>query len=235
MKPAFLSRVCPGATRADGVRFRRTLPNDCKVAYGCLGKDLPAFAPNCKGFGSGGRYVPLPFNTVLWGVLGEPLPCLPGICLIGLNMVSATPRISNATLASMLRGGRFSLGNRIVFSFGVLFVLMVVMAVVSYDRLRVIDEEAVSLERDSVPGLYLATALRGATRNSHATLERALFVDADAATANRDLERAAQSVRELDQHSAAYEATIFREDDRQRFRAYRAVVDKYLPMFNEAM
>ena len=150
-------------------------------------------------------------------------------------MVSATPRISNATLASMLRGGRFSLGNRIVFSFGVLFVLMVVMAVVSYDRLRVIDEEAVSLERDSVPGLYLATALRGATRNSHATLERALFVDADAATANRDLERAAQSVRELDQHSAAYEATIFREDDRQRFRAYRAVVDKYLPMFNEAM
>ena len=47
-------------------------------------------------------------------------------------MVSATPRISNATLSGMLRGGRFSLGNRIVLSFGVLFVLMVIMAVVSY-------------------------------------------------------------------------------------------------------
>lgn len=150
-------------------------------------------------------------------------------------MVSATPRISNATLASMLRGGRFSLGNRIVFSFGVLFVLMVIMAAVSYDRLRVIDEEAVSLERDSVPGLYLSTSLRAATRNSHATLERALFVDADAATTNRDLERAAQIARDLDQHSTAYEATIYREDDRQRFRAYRAAVDKYLVLFNEAM
>ncbi|MCL6469934.1 MAG: methyl-accepting chemotaxis protein, partial [Ralstonia sp.] len=48
-------------------------------------------------------------------------------------------------------------------------------------------------------------------------------------------ERAAQLVRDLDKHSADYESTIYREDDRQRFRAYRAVVDQYLPMFNEAM
>jgi len=150
-------------------------------------------------------------------------------------MVSATPRISNATLAGMLRGGRFTLGNRIVFSFGVLFVLIVIAAVVSYTRLRAIDHEAVSLERDSVPGLYQATSLRASTRNSHSMLERAMFVDADAASVNRDLERAVQIVHELDEHSTAYEATIFREEDRQHFRAYRTVVDKYLTMFNEAL
>lgn len=150
-------------------------------------------------------------------------------------MVSATPRISNATLSGMLRGGRFSLGNRIVFSFGVLFVLMVIMAVVSYARLRAIDQEALSLERDSVPGLYLSTSLRATTRNSHAMLERALFVDDTPELANRDFERAAQIVRDLDKHSADYESTIYRDDDRQRFRVYRAAVDKYLPMFNEAM
>ena len=150
-------------------------------------------------------------------------------------MVSATPRISNATLSGMLRGGRFSLGNRIVLSFGALFVLMVIMAAVSYTRLRAIDEEAMSLERDSVPGLYLSTSLRAATRNSQAMLERALFVDTDADAVRRDLDRAAKSVRELDQYSTAYEATIFREDDRQRFGVYRAAIDKYLAMFNDAV
>ncbi|UGS88119.1 methyl-accepting chemotaxis protein (plasmid) [Ralstonia wenshanensis] len=150
-------------------------------------------------------------------------------------MVSATPRISNATLSGMLRGGRFSLGNRIVLSFGALFVLMVIMAAVSYTRLRAIDEEAMSLERDSVPGLYLSTSLRAATRNSQAMLERALFVDTDADAVRRDLDRAAKSVRELDQYATAYEATIFREDDRQRFGVYRAAIDKYLAMFNDAV
>ncbi|KJJ95560.1 chemotaxis protein [Burkholderiaceae bacterium 26] len=150
-------------------------------------------------------------------------------------MVSATPRISNATLSGMLRGGRFSLGNRIVLSFGVLFILMVIMAAVSYTRLRAIDEEAMSLERDSVPGLYLSTSLRAATRSSQAMLERALFVDTDADAVRRDLDRAAKSVRELDQYSTAYDATIFREDDRQRFRVYRAAIDKYLVMFNDAV
>ena len=43
---------------------------------------------------------------------------------ISIHMVSATPRVSHAVLAGMLRGGRFTLGNRIVLSFGVLFVAL---------------------------------------------------------------------------------------------------------------
>ncbi|MCK4152286.1 hypothetical protein [Ralstonia pseudosolanacearum] len=43
---------------------------------------------------------------------------------ISIHMVSATPRVSHAVLAGMLRGGRFTLGNRIVPSFGVLFVAL---------------------------------------------------------------------------------------------------------------
>ncbi|AMP40500.1 methyl-accepting chemotaxis protein [Ralstonia solanacearum] len=150
-------------------------------------------------------------------------------------MVSATPRISNAALAGMLRGGRFTLGNRIVLSFGVLFVLMLVMAAVSYTRLRVIDEEAVSLERDSVPGLYIATSLRAASRNGYATLERALFVDSDPESLRRDLDGVAEHLKALDKYSADYETTIFREDDRARFRAFRAAVDKYVPQISEAL
>ncbi|CAH0443419.1 hypothetical protein ACQUJT_12480 [Ralstonia pseudosolanacearum] len=43
---------------------------------------------------------------------------------ISIHMVSATPRVSHAVLAGMLRGGRFTLGNRIVLRFGVLFVAL---------------------------------------------------------------------------------------------------------------
>ncbi|MCD9230931.1 hypothetical protein ACPPTR_03355 [Ralstonia pseudosolanacearum] len=43
---------------------------------------------------------------------------------ISIHMVSATPRVSHAVLAGMLCGGRFTLGSRIVLSFGVLFVAL---------------------------------------------------------------------------------------------------------------
>jgi methyl-accepting chemotaxis protein WspA len=150
-------------------------------------------------------------------------------------MVSATPRISNATLAGMLRGGRFTLGNRIVVSFGVLLVLMLVMAAISYTRLQNIDQEAFSLQRDSVPGLFLATSMRAATRNSYAELERALFVDSDAESIKEDLEHTAENLRQLSKRSTDYEASIFRDDDRERYRAFRAAADKYVALINESM
>jgi methyl-accepting chemotaxis protein WspA len=150
-------------------------------------------------------------------------------------MVSATPRISNATLAGMLRGGRFTLGNRIVVFFGVLLVLMLVMAAISYTRLQNIDQEAFSLQRDSVPGLFLATSMRAATRNSYAELERALFVDSDAESIKEDLEHTAENLRQLSKRSTDYEASIFRDDDRERYRAFRAAADKYVALINESM
>src|ERR1700735_2890155 len=114
-------------------------------------------------------------------------------------MATATPHASNATRSGMLTGRRFTLGSRIVFSFGALFVLMLVMAAVSYTRLHAIDDEAVSLGRDSVPGLSLATSLRAAARENYTTLERALFVDSDADAVKRDIDRVAQIQREFDQ------------------------------------
>ena len=91
-------------------------------------------------------------------------------------MATVTPRTNNANLSGLFSSGRLTLGARIVLSFGALFLLMLAMAVISYSRLRNIDDEAVSLRRDSVPGLYYATALRAASNESYATLERAIFL-----------------------------------------------------------
>ncbi|MGA7812574.1 methyl-accepting chemotaxis protein, partial [Caballeronia sp.] len=149
-------------------------------------------------------------------------------------MATATPHASNATRSGMLSGRRFTLGNRIVFSFGALFVLMLVMAAISYTRLRAIDDEAVSIGRDSVPGLSLATSLRAAARENYTTLERALFVDSDADAVKRDIDRVAEIQREFDQFATDYQNTLFRDDDRERFRTFKAAYDQYLPLLTDA-
>ena len=149
-------------------------------------------------------------------------------------MATVTPRASNPNLPGMLSSGRFTLGTRIVLCFGMLFLLMLAMAVISYTRLRSIDDEAVSLRRDSVPGLYFATALRAASNQSYATLERAIFVDPDAQSMTRDLDSLPDVLRAFDKVSADYQSTVFRDDDRERFNAFKTAYDQYLARFNQA-
>ncbi|KUZ92150.1 chemotaxis protein [Burkholderia ubonensis] len=148
-------------------------------------------------------------------------------------MATATPRAGIPLLPAPLRGGRFTLGTRIVLSFGTIFVLMLVMAAISYSRLKTIDDEADSLKRDSVPGLFQSTSLRAAANESYVILQRAIFVDTDADAAKRDLDRMPDALRHLDQASTRYEATLFRDDDRARFREFRAAYDQYLLAANE--
>ena len=149
-------------------------------------------------------------------------------------MATVTPRASNPNLPGMLGSGRFTLGTRIVLCFGMLFLLMLAMAVISYTRLRSIDDEAVSLRRDSVPGLYFATALRAASNQSYAMLERAIFVDPDAQSMTRDLDSLPDALRAFDKVSADYQSTVFREDDRERFNTFKTAYDQYLALFNQA-
>jgi methyl-accepting chemotaxis protein WspA len=150
-------------------------------------------------------------------------------------MATATPRSSDTTLLDTKHGGRFTLGSRIVLSFGALFVLMLAMAVISWTRLRVMDEEALSVGRDSVPGLYLATTLRATANEGYSALTRALYVDGSDDEIRRDLDRVPQSLRQFDQVSAEYQATLFRDEDREHFRAFKAAWDQYLPQLNEAV
>ncbi|ALL66342.1 Methyl-accepting chemotaxis protein I serine chemoreceptor protein [Paraburkholderia caribensis MBA4] len=150
-------------------------------------------------------------------------------------MATATPRTSDTTLLDPRHAARFTLGNRIMLSFGALFVLMLVMAAISWSRLRVMDDEALSMGHDSVPGLYLATTLRAAANEGYSTLERALFVDSSEAATKQDLERMPALLQKFDQVSAEYQATLFRDADREHFRTFRAAWDQYLPQLSDAM
>ncbi len=149
-------------------------------------------------------------------------------------MATVTPRATNESLPPTIGAVRLTLGNRILLSFGVLFVLMLVTAGVSYERLRAINTEAVSIERDSLPGVYLAASLRGSVNETFMALQQATFVDTDSEAVHRDLARVADATKEIDTLSADYQATTFRDDDRARFATFRAAYDRYLPLLNDA-
>ncbi len=150
-------------------------------------------------------------------------------------MATVTPRAGNESLHNTLTGRHLTLGNRILVSFGVLFVLMVLTAALSYARLHAINEEAVSIERDSLPGVYLASSLRAAANESYGALQRAIFVDHDPDTARRDLAKLPAVLEEFDKLSVAYQNSTFRDDDRVRFNTFRAAYDRYLPLLNDAV
>ncbi|MGS0891811.1 methyl-accepting chemotaxis protein [Burkholderia stagnalis] len=150
-------------------------------------------------------------------------------------MATVTPRATNESPHPTIGVARLTLGNRILLSFGVLFVLMLVTAGVSYERLRAINSEAVSIERDSLPGVYLAASLRAAANESFMLLQQATFIDTDPDSVHGDLTKVADSVKAIESISADYLATAFRDDDRQRFAAFRGAYDRYLPLLNDAV
>ncbi|KVZ12799.1 chemotaxis protein [Burkholderia ubonensis] len=150
-------------------------------------------------------------------------------------MATVTHRATNESLHPTIGATRLTLGNRILLSFGVLFVLMLLTAGLSYERLRAINAEAVSIERDSLPGVYLASSLRGAVNESFMLLQQATFVETDPDAARRDLAKIADMTKEIDKLSIDYQNTTFREDDRARFLSFRSAYDRYLPLLNEAV
>lgn len=149
-------------------------------------------------------------------------------------MANVSPRAS-IEHPSKSAGARITLGNRILLSFGALFVLMLVMAGFSYTKLRLIDEEINSIQRDSLPGVYLATSLRASANESYTAMQRAIFVDADAAASARELDKIPGMLDAFEKLSATYQKSTFREDDRQRFATFRAVYERYLPLLADAV
>ncbi len=150
-------------------------------------------------------------------------------------MATVTPRATNESLHPTIGAARLTLGNRILLSFGVLFVLMLLTAGLSYERLRAINAEAVSLERDSLPGVYLASSLRASVNESFRLLQQAIFVETDPESARGEFAKIADVVKDIDKFSVDYQNSTFRDDDRARFTTFRAAYDRYLPLLNDAV
>jgi methyl-accepting chemotaxis protein WspA len=124
--------------------------------------------------------------------------------------------------------------TRILVSFAVMLILMVIMASVAYSRLIVIRQQVEEVQQDSLPGLYNAGALMTAWLNDYLITDELLREEE--AGERRRLETALQSNRGLlDKVSSDYERTQFSDADRQAFETFKSVRSTYTRLQDELL
>ncbi|NIF56440.1 methyl-accepting chemotaxis protein [Burkholderia sp. Ax-1724] len=122
---------------------------------------------------------------------------------------------------------QWTIRQRILCSFGIVLIVMLAMAIVTFGQLGGIDRDAKSQQQDSMPGLYYATAIRATWFENYSITQRLIFVDADADSTKRDLASLQDSQQSLQKQLNDYGATVFRSDDRDLFNEFRQYHTQY--------
>ncbi|SDV46386.1 methyl-accepting chemotaxis protein [Chitinasiproducens palmae] len=125
-----------------------------------------------------------------------------------------------------------SIRSRIIASFGLVFALMIVMAGLAYTRLLKIDDEARSVQRESVQQMYLIFAIRAAWAESYLAASRIAYSDETADKAKADRLRIVDSRVRTDELMSRYESLLSSAEDRQAFKQFRDAREKYRAVIN---
>lgn len=125
---------------------------------------------------------------------------------------------------------QWTIRQRILCSFGIVLIVMLTMAIVTFEQLGGIDRDAKSQQLDSMPGLYISTAMRAAWFENYTITERLIYVDEDPDSVKRDTARLTESQQVLQKLLNDYSATVFRESDRERFSDFRQRHAQYIPI-----
>ncbi|HXZ06985.1 MAG TPA: MCP four helix bundle domain-containing protein, partial [Paraburkholderia sp.] len=125
---------------------------------------------------------------------------------------------------------QITIRKRILCSFGIVLVVMLAMALTTFEQLGTIDRNARSQQQDSMPGLYLATSMRSAWFQNYTLVQRLIYIDSDPADVKRDTARLAETQNTLDKLLSDYAATIFRQSDRDQFDSFRQQYMQYRPI-----
>ncbi|WP_458764775.1 methyl-accepting chemotaxis protein [Cupriavidus basilensis] len=120
----------------------------------------------------------------------------------------------------------WTIRTRILASFAFILAVILLTAVVAYDRQSAIQTHANALRDDALPGLYYSTAMRGAWGETYVLAWQSVTAANDAerrqyAEANSAL------LKRLDGLEAKYADSIRRADDRERFEKYRELRRHY--------
>ncbi|KDR44226.1 chemotaxis protein [Caballeronia glathei] len=148
-------------------------------------------------------------------------------------MVSKLSRFARSCLFQFKKGARvkqLTIRQRILASFGLILSLMLVMAVFSYILMNGIDQDANSLQEDSMPGFDLATDIRAAWFENYTVTQRLVFIDTAPEAMQRDAQRIGETRDTLDKLIATYGSTIFEERDRQLFNQFKQQRELYVPI-----
>lgn len=116
--------------------------------------------------------------------------------------------------------------TRILASFAVVLAVMLLTAVVAYDRLAKIDREATIMATDALPGQTLSAAMRGAWGESYVVAWQLLGATSDSERQQLQSRLAALHHR-LDELGATYARTISTEQDRSVYAKFRDIRQRY--------
>ncbi|BDB29407.1 methyl-accepting chemotaxis protein (plasmid) [Cupriavidus sp. P-10] len=120
----------------------------------------------------------------------------------------------------------WTIRTRILASFAFILLVMTLMGAVAYNRLAAIDREVGVLQKDALPGLRHSVALQ-ATWSELDALGWQAVTAGNEAERLRYLEQGREARQRLNAEEQNYQATIFREEDRARFGAYKQVRAQY--------
>jgi methyl-accepting chemotaxis protein WspA len=115
----------------------------------------------------------------------------------------------------------WTIKQRILGSFAIILILMLVMAGVASTRLAKIDAEATSLRNDSTPGLYYSTMINAAWYENLLLGQQIAQVDGSEATRQADIALLRANGERLNGLQDDYEKTIFTSRDRALFDQFK--------------
>ncbi len=122
----------------------------------------------------------------------------------------------------------WTIRQRILASFSAILALMVLMGGGAYMRLAKVEQNAMTIQQDAMPGVYYGTQLMTALVTSY-SLTQAHILQEEAAGI-RQVDTLIQANRgQLESLIKHYEATIFQAKDRENFDAFKKLYSTFAP------
>ena len=119
--------------------------------------------------------------------------------------------------------------QRIIWSFGAVIALMIIMGAFAFMRLATIEQETVDVQRDSVPGLYYSDQIMTGWLDIYMLTQRHVLAVEPMEKQKVEVLLDARRAR-LDDSIKAFEATITTQQDRQLIETFKTRRASYAPL-----
>jgi len=129
----------------------------------------------------------------------------------------------------------WTIKQRILGSFGLILLLMALMAGISAVNLGHIEKGATALRNDSTPGLYYSTQINAAWYENLLMTQQIIQIDANDAERQADLALLRRNAERLDRLQEDYDKTIFSDADRKLFEQFKETRQKYRAVVSEVL
>lgn len=129
----------------------------------------------------------------------------------------------------------WTIKQRILGSFGLILLLMAVMAGISAVNLGRIEKSATALREDSTPGLYYSTQINAAWYENLLMTQQIIQIDTSEAERQADLALLRRNAERLDRLQEDYDKTIFSDGDRKLFEQFKETRQKYRAIVSEVL